>query len=127
MGVAEVKAGSVAAASTPNATIESVVEAMGGSACVGQNGWDVDFAGRAYRCAFTTMGNAWRSGRCMASRQGVSSECGACMGQLLHCGTSCVRPCCYGRCTDAPKCIECGNDNCRDDFIKCAGVDTPSH
>merc|ERR1711957_570936 len=125
MGVAEVKAGSVAAASTPNATIESVVAAMGGSACVGQNGWDVDFAGRAYRCAFTTMGNAWRSGRCMASRQGVSSECGSCMGQLLHCGTQCASPCGYGRHVDAPKCIECGRRLCRDDFIQCAGVDTP--
>jgi len=128
--VAEVKAGAAAGAvkSTRkgNATIEAVIKALGGSACVGQTGWDVDFASHSYRCAFTSMANAYRSGRCMASKQGVSYECGACIGQLIHCGTKCVRECCYGRCTDKPTCVECGNRYCAEDFKNCAGVDTPA-
>merc|ERR550525_356070 len=51
-----------------------------GRACVDQNGWDTDFAQHAYQCGFQTMGNAYRSGRCMAKKQHISVECGACIG-----------------------------------------------
>jgi len=113
-----------------DATIEAshpgnaTAEATGG-ACVGQTGWDVDFARRAYSCAFRSMGRAYGSGRCMAKKQHVSNECGICMGNLIHCGTQCVRECCYGRCAEVAKCVDCGNRHCRQGFLDCAGVDTP--
>jgi len=129
---AEVKAGTAAGAvkatSTRNATIEAVSKAMGGSACVNQAGWDVDFAKHSFSCALKSMGHAHRSGRCMANRQGVSHECGACIGQLIHCGRDpgCARECCYGSCTQHTKWRESGNHYCREDFMNCAGVDTPA-
>jgi len=99
-------------------------EAAGG-ACVNQQGWDEDFANRAYRCAFKTLGNAWRAGRCMASWQHVSSECGTCMGELIHCGKKCIHECCYGRCNADAKCVECSQRNCAASFTACAGVPPP--
>merc|ERR1712151_250768 len=99
-------------------------EAAGG-ACVNQQGWDEDFANRAYRCAFKTLGNAWRAGRCMASWQHVSSECGTCMGELIHCGKKCIHECCYGRCNADEKCVACSERNCAASFTACAGVPPP--
>lgn len=100
-------------------------EAAGG-ACVGQTGWDTDFGARAYSCAFRTMANAERSGRCMAHWQGVSDECGKCMGYLINCGLNCKRECCFGRCYKEQNCITCGAQHCGQDFLECAGVPPPA-
>jgi len=100
------------------------VDAAGG-ACVGQTGWDKDFAKHAYSCGFRSMGNAYRSGRCMAKTQHVSNECGTCIGNLIHCGMKCVRECCYGRCYNSGACVACGDRNCRASFMDCSGVAPP--
>jgi len=112
--------GAMAAALHGNATIEAT-----GNACVGQTGWDADFARHAYSCAFRTLGNAYRSGRCMAHVQHVSSQCGACIGGLIHCGMKCVHECCYGKCNTAEKCLACSDRNCRKSFMDCAGLPPP--
>jgi len=96
-----------------------------GNACVDQTGWDVDFAARCYTCGFRTMGNAYRSGRCMAARQHISYECGACIGNHIHCGLNCKRECCLGRCTTRPACWECQVEKCQPAFFECAGVYPP--
>jgi len=97
----------------------------GTNACVDQTGWDVDFASRCYSCGFRTMGNAYRSGRCMAARQHISYECGACIGNHIHCGLNCKRECCLGRCTTRPACWECQVEKCQPAFFECAGVYPP--
>merc|ERR1712238_398590 len=108
------------APSAGNVTME-----VAGAACVNQPGWDADFANRAYSCAFKTLGNAWRAGRCMASVQHVSSECGTCMGALIHCGKACIHECCYGRCSGSENCVSCSVRNCAASFIACAGIPPP--
>merc|ERR1712012_662962 len=108
-----IQGAAVAGGATGNVTMEAA-----GGACVGQTGWDIDFGNRAYSCAFRTMANAYRSGRCMARRQHVSNECGACMGYLIHCGLQCKRVCCFGRCHQAEKCVACGAEHCSKGFIE---------
>merc|ERR1712051_1174442 len=97
----------------------------GTNACVDQTGWDVDFASRCYSCGFRTMGNAYRSGRCMAARQHISYECGACIGNHIHCGLNCKPECRLGRCTTHPACWECQVEKCQPAFFECAGVYPP--
>jgi len=101
--------------------------ATNGNSCQGasNNGWNQEFALRSYRCGLKTMGNAYWSGRCMARWQGVTSQCGTCMGQLIHCGLQCVRPCCYGKCYQGESCVSCGVAHCHQPFLACAGVLPP--
>merc|ERR1712061_28081 len=86
---------------------------------------DTDFAQHAYRCGFQSMGNAYRSGRCMAKTQHVSAECGTCMGNYIHCGLHCLHECCFGKCYTREQCVACQVKNCHDDFIACAGMPPP--
>jgi len=118
--MADAAESSADAAGGSNATIEAA-----GGACLGQVGWDKDFTKHAYRCALRSMANAYRSGVCMAQVQHVSGQCGACMGWLVHCGTKCMRECCYGRCSQAATCVECGDRNCGQGFTECAGYAPP--
>jgi len=112
----------VAAVEASNSTDNAATQ---GGACIGQTGWDTDFAARSYRCGLKTMGSAWWAGRCMARWQGVPQACGRCMGDLIHCGLKCVRPCCYGKCYETEKCVACGVEHCHQPFIACAGVKPP--
>merc|ERR1712085_202559 len=64
------------------------------NACVDQPGWDTDFSDRMYKCALKNLGNAKKGGKCMAEKQGVSRDCGGCMGKLMKCSKPCARKCC---------------------------------
>lgn len=95
-----------------------------GTACVGESnsGWRTSFASHMYRCGLRHAGIAHSSGVCMASLQGVSLECGACLGQLISCGKGCMRECCAGMCSWAWGCKHCNKVRCNSDFEACAGV-----
>merc|ERR1719469_1063068 len=99
---------------------------LSSEACVGQAGWDTNFASHCYECGFRNMANAYRSGRCMADKQGVSLQCGSCIGQLIHCGTNCIHECCFGHCFSRPSCTACQEKNCNQAFFECSGVYPPS-
>merc|ERR1711997_1433179 len=112
--------GTVATAGTATKEVSTT-----GGACVGQNGWDMDFAQRAYKCGLRSMANAYRSGVCMAKKQHVSVECGACIGELIHCGLHCAHECCLGKCFTNENCLVCQTTFCHEGFVTCAGVPPP--
>merc|ERR1711865_1027167 len=62
------------------------------NACVNQTGWDTDFSNRMYTCAIKNGGNAKTGGKCMSETQGVSRDCGRCLGRLMKCSRG-SRPC----------------------------------
>merc|ERR1711957_867142 len=69
------------------------------NACVNQTGWDTDFSNRMYTCAIKNGGNAKKGGKCMSETQGVSRDCGRCLGRLMKCSRGsrpCARKCCSG-------------------------------
>merc|ERR1712238_21277 len=95
------------------------------NACVDQPGWDTDFSHRMYKCALNNLGNAKKGGKCMAEKQGVSHDCGGCMGKLMKCSKPCARKCCSGKCMEKSRCKKCVRSRCASSFKKCAGVDAP--
>jgi len=104
---------------TNNLTIE-------GSACVGQAGWDADFANRLFGCGMRHLGVMPGCGRCMARRQRVSQACGACLGRLISCGKGCIWQCCAGRCLGRRACARCNERKCVPSFRACSGVEPPT-
>merc|ERR1719221_168787 len=105
---------------------EPDLEATGsGNACVDQPGWDRDFSSRMYKCAMKTGVDEHKAGKCMAEKQGVSHECGRCMGKLMKCSVKCASQCCSGRCMKKGKCKRCVSRRCAWKFKRCAGVDAP--
>jgi len=99
---------------------------MEGSACVGQQGWDYDFANRLFGCGMRHLGVMPGCGRCMARRQRVSQACGACLGRLISCGKGCIWQCCAGRCLGRRACDKCNQRKCVPSFRNCAGVSPPT-
>lgn len=95
------------------------------NACVNQTGWDKDFENRMYTCAVKHSGNAKKGGKCMSEKQGVSRDCGRCMGKLMRCSVRCATKCCAGKCMKKWKCRKCVRGRCAASFEKCAGVDAP--
>lgn len=104
---------------------DEIEGAAAGGACVGQDGWDTDFANRMYKCAVKNAGSAKGSGKCMAKKQGVSKSCGRCMGKFIHCSIECSRQCCRGKCMHKSECKHCSLSKCDPAFYSCAGVHTP--
>jgi len=94
-----------------------------GDACKGQEGWQTDLASRMMKCGVEALASSTSAGSCMAKAQGVSEDCGACLGKLVACGgQQCIKQCCAGSCPDDEVCITCNKDNCREEFEGCAGV-----
>merc|ERR1712151_122523 len=100
-------------------------EAAKEGACVGEKGWDKDFAKRMYNCAVKTGVNPRKGGRCMARKQRVSQACGYCMGKLMKCSVKCASKCCNGKCMHSGRCKRCTARKCNRSFKQCAGVDAP--
>merc|ERR1712238_459775 len=86
------------------------------NACVDQPGWDTDFSHRMYKCALNNLGNAKKGGKCMAEKQGVSHDCGGCMGKLMKCSKPCARKCCSGKCMEKSRCKKCVRSRCASSF-----------
>merc|ERR1712039_316980 len=91
-------------------------------ACVGQHGWNNDFANHMYQCGLESVGQQPAAGVCMARKQHVSAACGKCMGDLIHCGMQCISECCLGHCPHSNACRTCNAQKCNPSFFSCAGV-----
>jgi len=113
--------GSAAPAPAP-----SKAQSAAGGACVNQAGWDKDFTDNMYKCGLRSAGAMPVAGTCMASKQGVSAECGVCLGNLISCGKQCAMQCCAGTCPAAEACQACNNEKCTPSFQECAGVTPPT-
>merc|ERR1712194_897248 len=101
----------------------SMLESTWGGACVGQHGWNTDFAHRMYQCGIASGGQQPAAGSCMARKQQVSGSCGVCLGNLIHCGMGCISECCLGNCPYSSQCRSCNARKCNPAFSQCAGVD----
>merc|ERR1712154_710299 len=126
MSLRQLRGESQTAALQPHNASNKAVEAAGGW-CVGQAGWDVEVGLRMYTCGKWYLKNAYFTGKCMAKKQGVSRECGLCMGMFHHCTISCndKDTCCHGKCLDSGACKQCQQSRCGDMFVSCAGVAMP--
>merc|ERR1711957_662551 len=100
----------------------SMLESAWGGACVGQHGWNTDFAHRMYQCGLASGGQQPAAGTCMAGKQHVSGSCGRCLGDLIHCGMQCISECCLGNCPHSSACRSCNARKCNPAFTSCAGV-----
>merc|ERR1719277_74812 len=99
----------------------SLAVASTGGACVDQPGWDTDFDANMYTCGLQSFGLMPQAGSCMASKQGVSAECGDCLGELISCGKQCSTECCLGTCPTSAACRSCNNEKCVPSFEACTG------
>lgn len=80
------------------------------------------FAENSEACGLESGGQQPVAGQCMARRQGVSPACGACMGDLIHCGfLHCMSPC-FNK-AGTPQCASCTDLMCSPAFSTCSEVE----
>jgi hypothetical protein len=73
-------------------------------------------------CAKSCWGQTACTGSCLSNKLSLSGGCANCFGKAVNCAI--IQ--CWDKCIFAPggqACIECSNNNCRDDLITCTGVD----
>ena len=74
-------------------------------------------------CALNCLGEEACATDCVVKETGISAECAGCFGSNI----ACTMKNCALHCLDAtsPKCLECQETNCNNDFKECAGVVIP--
>ena len=71
-------------------------------------------------CGHSSLGNKGLATKCMAGKEGYSSDCAGCFGDTISCTASkCLSKCIGGQ---SPACTQCVKDNCDSDLLSCSGI-----